>query len=130
MILALKTASMETKLFILDDNGSELAHEEWQSGRELSEGLLEHIKSLLKQASGEIKDLTGIIAYEGPGSFTSLRIGLTVANTVAYAGNIPIVGTTGDNWMSEGLNKLKSAKPGDYAMPEYGAEANITKPKK
>lgn len=130
MILTVKTADMECHLGLLDSDGQQLDHELWQSGRELSDGLLAHIETLIKKQSAGFSDLAGTIVYEGPGSFTSLRIGLTVANTMAYAQNIPIVGTTGDDWIKLGLSKLKTAKPGDYVMPQYGAEANITKPKK
>lgn len=130
MILALKTASMETELALLNSDGSKIGQTEWQSGRELSEQLLSKIEALLTSHNLGFNDLTGIVAFEGPGSFTSLRIGLTVANTIAYAQAIPIVGAAGQNWLKDGLNKLKSAKPGHYIMPHYGAEANITKPKK
>lgn len=130
MILGLKTDGMAAELFLFDADGQQLQQEVWQSGRELSEGLLTHILSLLKQHKATPEDLTGIIVYEGPGSFTSLRIGLTVANTIAYAQTIPIVGASNPDWIKTSLAKLKTAKPGNYVMPKYGAEANITKPKK
>ena len=130
MILALKTASMETELSLIDQSGKQIDHELWQSGRQLSEGLLTQIEALLKKSKLTFNDLIGIIVFEGPGSFTSLRIGLTVANTIAYAQNLAIVGATGEDWIKLGLSKLSSAKPGKYVMPHYGAEPNITKPKK
>lgn len=130
MILALKTASMETELSLLNESGQTIDHELWQSGRQLSEKLLSHIEALIKKHEQAISDLDGIVVFEGPGSFTSLRIGLTVTNTMAYAQGIPIVGSTGDDWTKIGLNKLKDAKVGRFVMPKYGAEANITKPKK
>ena len=130
MILTLKTASMDTELGLIDQSGKYIDGEIWQSGRELSEGLMTHIEALLKQQKLGFADLTGLIVFEGPGSFTSLRIGLTVANTIAYAQTIPIVGASGKDWIKTGLSKPKTAKPGNYVMPVYGAEANITKPKK
>ncbi|HSX14867.1 MAG TPA: tRNA (adenosine(37)-N6)-threonylcarbamoyltransferase complex dimerization subunit type 1 TsaB [Candidatus Saccharimonadales bacterium] len=130
MILILKTAGMECEIGLLDETGQKITGEIWQSGRELSEGLLTHILEIIKQNQASIDDLSGIIVFEGPGSFTSLRIGLSVANTMAYSQNLPIVGSTGKNWITAGFTKLKSAKPGDYVMPAYGAEANITKPRK
>ena len=130
MILTLKTATMETELGLIDQSGKTVNSDIWQSGRELSEGLLSHIEVLLVSQKLSFKDLVGIIAFEGPGSFTSLRIGLTVTNTIAYAQDIPIVGGTGEDWIKIGLAKLPMAKPGRFVMPQYGAEANITKPKK
>jgi len=38
-----------------------------------------------------LKDLNAITIYAGPGSYTSLRIGLSVANALAFALDIPVV---------------------------------------
>lgn len=130
MILALKAASMECEISLIDVAGKSVDKELWQSGRELSDGLMSNIEALLKRNKVSFDNLSGIVVYEGPGSFTSLRIGLMVANTIAYAQQIPIVGTTSDNWVMLALKKLETAKVGDYVMPAYGADANITKPKK
>lgn len=130
MILALKAASMECELSLVDKSGEQIDFELWQSGRKLSEGLLSNIEALLKHNNLSFDELSGIVVYEGPGSFTSLRIGLIVANTVAYAQQIPIVGATGDEWVETAYKKLETARVGDYVMPEYGAAANITMPKK
>lgn len=44
----------------------------------------------LKEANIEVKDLNQIIVVNGPGSFTGVRIGVTIAKTLAYTLNIPI----------------------------------------
>ena len=75
-------------------------------------------------------NVSSLIVFKGPGSFTGLRIGITVANAIAYAQNIPIVGTTGENWRGDGLKKLSGGKNDKIVMPEYGAEPNITKSRK
>lgn len=103
---------------------------EWTAGRQLSSSLLDKIEELLDRNHKTWKDLSGIVTYEGPGSFTGLRIGITVANTAAYILNIPIVGATGDEWMKQGVSKLNSDHFDDIVMPHYGSEPNITSPKK
>ena len=130
MILTLKTAGMETELGLWRGPDQSVATDWWESGRQLANDLLAHIERLLTGHGTGFKDLTGLIVFAGPGSFTSLRIGLTVANTIAYANTRPIVSGSGDDWIKDGFTKLKSAKPGDFVMPEYGAEATITQPKK
>ena len=67
---------------------------------------------------------------ERTGKFYGLRIGLTVVNTLADSLNIPIVGAMGDNWRDLALDKLRSGENEKIVMPEYGATANITAPRK
>ena len=133
MILALRTDSMTATIALLSPAHSPaqiIKSKEWEAGRQLSVQLPAAIDELLKSANSEYSDLTGIIVYEGPGSFTGLRIGITIANAISHELNIPIVGTTGEDWMDSGVDKLQDAKPGTIVMPAYGGEANITKPKK
>ena len=77
-------------------NDSKLDYE-WQADRTLAHGLLSHLTGLLSENNLTLDDLNGIGALRGPGSFTGLRIGLTVLNTIADSQNIPIVGADGDN---------------------------------
>lgn len=48
------------------------------------------IESIFNDNNLEIKDLEKIIVVNGPGSFTGIRIGLTIAKTIAYLLNIKI----------------------------------------
>lgn len=48
------------------------------------------IESIFKENNLEIKDLEKVIVINGPGSFTGIRIGLSIAKTLAYALNIKI----------------------------------------
>ena len=75
-------------------------------------------------------DITGIVVFRGPGSFTGLRIGVTVANSLAYSRNVPIVGELGEDWAKKGISRIFAGESDDVVMPEYGGEANITAPRK
>jgi tRNA threonylcarbamoyladenosine biosynthesis protein TsaB len=81
-------------------------------------------------AQETFREVTGIIIFRGPGSFTGLRIGISTANALAYANNIPIVGATGENWRESGLKKLRKKQNDAIVLPEYGAEPHATIPKK
>lgn len=48
------------------------------------------IASIFDENNLDIKDLDKIIVVNGPGSFTGIRIGLSIAKTIAYALNIKI----------------------------------------
>lgn len=130
MILALRTDSMTAFLATLSPAGEVIKSKEWEAGRKLSVQLPSSIDQILFDSHITYSEISGVMVYEGPGSFTGLRIGITIANTIAHEQHIPIVGTTGKDWMQLGIQKLQAAKPGAIAMPVYGGEANITKPRK
>ena len=48
------------------------------------------IEEIFKENNLEIKDLESIIVVNGPGSFTGIRIGISIAKTIAYALKIKI----------------------------------------
>ena len=50
------------------------------------------VEKLLRQQELELKDLTAIEVNLGPGSFTGLRVGVSIANTLGYLLKIPING--------------------------------------
>ncbi len=54
--------------------------------------LLPLIDELLKTNKIGLTDLTEIIVHEGPGSYTGLRVGAAVANTLSYFLKIPVNG--------------------------------------
>jgi tRNA threonylcarbamoyladenosine biosynthesis protein TsaB len=60
--------------------------------RKHGRSLLPAIATLLREAGLEIRALQAIGVGLGPGSYTGLRIGLTAAKTLAYAGGIDLVG--------------------------------------
>lgn len=56
--------------------------------------LMPTIEAVFKEASIAAKDLTKVVVAEGPGSYTGLRIGVTVAKTLAKSLGIPLVGVS------------------------------------
>lgn len=52
--------------------------------------LVPMIDSILKENNLSVKDIKDIVCINGPGSFTGLRIGLSVGKTMAYSLGVPI----------------------------------------
>lgn len=52
------------------------------------------IDQLLKEHNLSPKDLNAIEVNEGPGSFTGVRVGVSIANTLSFALQIPVNGIT------------------------------------
>lgn len=57
-----------------------------------SQVLLPLIMKLLKAADCKLEALKGIEVETGPGSFTGIRVGVSVANALGFALNIPVNG--------------------------------------
>ena len=111
-------------------NGQETAAKSWQAGRELSTQILSVIQDICNESGKSTEQITGIVVFEGPGSYTGLRISISVANALAYSSQIPITGSTSDNWIELGLKNLQSKKSFTPISPVYGGEVYTTKPKK
>jgi tRNA threonylcarbamoyladenosine biosynthesis protein TsaB len=128
MYLGLRTDSAIAEIYLFK-NKNKVAHTSWQADRELAKHLLGKLEDFLNENDTTFNDLTGLFVYLGPGSFTGLRIGLTVMNTAAYALSLPIVGSTGDKWLDECMQKLINNQNEKAILPLYGAD-HITKAKK
>jgi len=63
---------------------------EFKTKKPKSQKLLELIDKTLKKQKKNLKDVTEIEVNLGPGSFTGLRVGISVANTLAWALKVPI----------------------------------------
>jgi tRNA threonylcarbamoyladenosine biosynthesis protein TsaB len=130
MILALHTAGPTSEFWLYPNpQAKPTAHHQWDSGRRLADDLLPELQKFLQSHHTAWENLTGIVIFSGPGSFTSLRIGHSVANALADSLHIPVAGGTGDAWARSALAALAATPAGRPVLPHYGAEANITKPK-
>jgi tRNA threonylcarbamoyladenosine biosynthesis protein TsaB len=126
-ILTIRTDNPEAEIGLFDGD-TELAYIRWQAHRQLAETLHGKIRDILAASSLTLQDVEGIACYAGPGSFTGLRIGLTVANSLAYALEVPVAAATGDDWIVGAISKMQSGQASGPAMPEYGAEVHVTLP--
>lgn len=128
MILLIDTSTSLCKLTLID--GDWRQDDEWQADRTLAKKLLGYLEKTFSMVGRTWSDIKAIGVFEGPGSFTGLRIGLTVMNTVADAQGIPIVGGRGDDWQNEVLAKLQAGKNEKIILPFYDGDAHITVPRK
>lgn len=131
MILAIRTDRPEAELYLLKNDSTVLDQFTWLANRELSDTLITEIEDLLTKNSKMLSDVSEIRVFKGPGSFTGLRIGITVANTLAYVLAVPVVGGEGKDWLLGSQdNSTVHKKFGNVVIPYYGSEANITAPRK
>ncbi len=130
MYLALRTDSSVSEYYLVNSDGEVIDCLKWESRRDLADGILKKLEEFLKTNKKDWYEIDGIVVFKGPGSFTGLRIGITVANSISYVKKIPIIAEIGDDWLMSGTTKLMAGKNDKQVIPEYGAEPNITKPVK
>ncbi|MBQ2643370.1 tRNA (adenosine(37)-N6)-threonylcarbamoyltransferase complex dimerization subunit type 1 TsaB [Candidatus Saccharibacteria bacterium] len=110
MKLYLDTSTPETVLKLNDQEYR------YTFANDLAEKLLQFIHDKLQENGKTFQDITEITFMSGPGSFTGLRIGATVVNTLASELNIPLYSHRGEKH--------------PIIIPDYGRPANISKPRK
>lgn len=103
---------------------------EWEANRTLARDMLGYIRDRLAERDATFHALSGIGVFRGPGSYTGLRIGLTVLNTIAETKQIPIVGEVGQDWRVAALKRLQDGQNDSIVLPEYGGDARVTQPRK
>ncbi len=128
MILYLRT-DQPIAVIGLHDGTASVIEKSWEAHRRLALELPGAIEDLVAE-HGAWAGITGIAVFKGPGSFTGLRIGATVANTIAYARALPIIGETGDDWLHKAVQQLVAGHDGSIVLPHYGADPHITQQKK
>jgi len=128
-ILTIRTDKPESEIGLFDDS-KKLEYISWEAHRELSATIHKKIYELLQKQSKAWQDLSAIICYKGPGSFTGLRIGVSVANTLADNLQIPIIGSQENDWITKGIQAVEDGKNDQITVPEYGRDPHITVQKK
>ena len=128
-IFVLRTDKPESEIGLYDDH-QQRDFETWLAHRNLAETIHLKIKAMLDKHDITIQNVEGIVVYRGPGSFTGLRIGISLANALASSGEAPIVGESGVAWIDTGIKRLLDGKNDQQVSPEYGSSPHITQPRK
>jgi tRNA threonylcarbamoyladenosine biosynthesis protein TsaB len=127
MRLSIKTDQPEATIELIDD-GQVIAKYSWQAHRMLGVTLHHKIKELLDTQGVQLSELDSVAVLKGHGSFTGLRIGVSVANALGYGLDIPVIGLLVEEWET----RMTTAPPDKFSavFPEYGTDPQITQQKK
>ena len=87
------TSSEEVKVGL--KIGNEKFSEKKKMDSKKREIVLDLVQKLLKEHKIELGDLTGIEVNPGPGSFTGIRVGISISNALGFALQIPVNGKIG-----------------------------------
>ena len=83
------TSSNQEIRVVLKINGKEFEKKE-TIGKQKAQVVLPMIDQLLRENKLKLVDIGSVEVNIGPGSFTGLRVGMSVANALAFALKIPV----------------------------------------
>lgn len=117
MTLVIKYADSKN-LLALVIQGKIVCKLTWQKKVFKKQDLLNKIDQLLAKAGISAKKIRNIAIFRGPGSFTSLRVGISVANALAFSLGKPIISFDSKNSKLFAIGKMPASK--NYVIPHYG----------
>lgn len=91
MIICIETATNQCSVALCSSSGV-LSSRESNDQRSHASMLTVYIEEVLKETSVDPADLEAVAVSKGPGSYTGLRIGVSVAKGLAFAASIPLIG--------------------------------------
>lgn len=91
MLLAVDTSTAQVGLAVYDD-GQVVAEYAWRSSQRHTVELAPAVASMLSRSGLTMDNIRALGVALGPGSFTSLRVGLSLVKGLALARHLPIVG--------------------------------------
>lgn len=90
MILVIDTSSSYVTVSVINNNT--IVHEfKKKIDNDIASKIMSIINMELTESNMDVKDIEKIFVVNGPGSFTGVRIGVTIAKTIAWALNIKVV---------------------------------------
>ena len=109
-ILAIDTSTTHSSCSVMEDNNivGDFCINQSMSHNEI---LLVMVDEMLKKLNIDIEDIDLFVAVTGPGSFTGIRIGVTVVKALAMALNKPIVAVNTLEALSFGIFSDKKKIP-------------------
>lgn len=133
---AIEAVDIDRAVFALTDERGEIINKQNFGFSAGQMKLLARINDFFKKNKIMPDEISGIIAAAGPGSFTSIRIVLSVINAWTDIKSIPAAGfsrndfTDFDELIKKGARRLAKLKRPKIISPFYGRKPDITKPKR
>ncbi|ATZ73908.1 tRNA (adenosine(37)-N6)-threonylcarbamoyltransferase complex dimerization subunit type 1 TsaB [Idiomarina sp. X4] len=87
-LLAIDTSTENCSVALVHDG--KLTTRDIESPREHSQKLLPFVEEVLDSAGVSLAELDGLVVGAGPGSFTGVRIGVSMAQGLAFSADLPV----------------------------------------
>ncbi len=132
MVLFINTNSKEEiKFFISDEYGKILFSKINIIDFKDSQKILELLNNFILDFKLDISTIKYLVVCNGLGINMNFRIGIIIANAIAYKLNIPIIGVlstefeTNEDFIKIGIEKTKNKKYSQIITPEYSVRKTL-----
>lgn len=115
-ILAIDTSNYALGVALLEEN-QVLGEYMTNLKKNHSIRIMPAIETLMRDCDREPADLTKVVVAKGPGSYTGVRIGVTIAKTLAWTLKIPLVGVSSLEILASGTGRYFDG----YVSPLFDA---------
>jgi len=130
MILLIDSSGYEQLHFALI--GKKVKQQKFKITYPETEKTLSYLEKFLKANKTKLDQIQEIVVVSGPGSFTGIRVGVSISLAFSFAKNIPLYAIEKPKLPKKlsDLVTMKLQKVKNEFDPDYGAEPNITTKKK
>ena len=92
MIVAIESASTDPSVGVTADDGEPMAVDGWSGGPGQGREIMPRLLAAVERAGRLLREASAVAVGIGPGSFTGLRVGMSLAKGIAFGLEVPIVG--------------------------------------
>ena len=129
--LVIDTSNSFINIYIINKD-TILVNESVHTLKDMANTIMPLIRDCFKKTDFEIRDIDKIFVTVGPGSFTGVRVGITVAKTISWGLNIPVYPISTLQYLASintDKNRIISiidARRGNVFVGVYDRDLNLT----
>ncbi len=122
MIVAFSTSSQQTSVALIAENGSVIGAGDRLAPMQASGACMSLLQGLLSEHGHNLGEATLFLADLGPGSFTGVKVAVTIAKTLAFAHETQAAGADSFDLISRDQVVVLPSKRGEYFIRVPGQE--------
>jgi tRNA threonylcarbamoyladenosine biosynthesis protein TsaB len=121
VIVAFSTSSPQASVALISPEGSLLGSRDTHAPMRASGACMRLLQELLDETGRTLKGATLFAADLGPGSFTGVKVAVTIAKTMAFAGEVSAIGADSFDLISPTETVILPSKRGEWFVRRPGA---------
>ncbi len=120
MIVGLSTSSPLVSVALFNFQGELIDSREKSAPQAASSAVLILLEELLEEHKSSLKNIKGFISDAGPGSFTGVKVGVTLTKTFGFALDVQVAGVPSFDLIATDQNVAVPIQKGHYVLRKTG----------